>query len=45
MELRNLINVAYLVVKGASLRNENRGLHYNTDLETNHHTSASGKQS
>nr|HMT29050.1 FAD-binding protein [Bacteroidia bacterium] len=32
MELRNLINVAYLIVKGAMERTENRGLHYNTDL-------------
>lgn len=30
-ELRNMINVAYLIVKGARTRNENRGLHYNTD--------------
>lgn len=37
MELRNLINVAYLVVKGASLRTENRGLHYNTDLDPDRH--------
>ncbi|MBL7923530.1 MAG: L-aspartate oxidase [Bacteroidia bacterium] len=32
-ELRNLINVSYLVVKAAMARTENRGLHYNTDLE------------
>ncbi|CAN5428567.1 L-aspartate oxidase [soil metagenome] len=32
-ELRNLINVSYLVVKAAMARDENRGLHYNTDLE------------
>jgi L-aspartate oxidase len=32
MELRNLINVAYLIVKGAMACTENRGLHYNTDL-------------
>lgn len=32
-ELRNLIQVAYLVVKAASARTENRGLHYNTDLD------------
>jgi L-aspartate oxidase len=30
-ELRNMINVAYLVVKGAAARTENRGLHFNTD--------------
>jgi L-aspartate oxidase len=30
-ELRNMITVSYLVVKGASFREESRGLHYNTD--------------
>jgi L-aspartate oxidase len=30
-ELRNMITVAYLVVKCAQFRQESRGLHYNTD--------------
>ena len=30
-ELRNMITVSYLVVKGASFRQESRGLHFNTD--------------
>jgi len=36
-ELRNLITVGYLIVKGAEFRKESRGLHYNTD-----HLSKSG---
>jgi len=31
LELRNMITVGYLIVKGASFRKESRGLHCNTD--------------
>jgi L-aspartate oxidase len=31
LELRNMITVGFLVVKGASFRKESRGLHFNTD--------------
>jgi L-aspartate oxidase len=31
LELRNMITVGYLIVKGAGFRRESRGLHYNTD--------------
>jgi L-aspartate oxidase len=31
LELRNMITIGYLIVKGASFRKESRGLHYNTD--------------
>lgn len=30
-QLRNLISVGYLIVKGAQFRRESRGLHFNTD--------------
>lgn len=31
MELRNLITIGYLIVKGAAFRKESRGLHFTTD--------------
>ncbi|HSK13262.1 MAG TPA: FAD-binding protein, partial [Phnomibacter sp.] len=30
-ELRNMITIGYLIVKGAQFRHESRGLHFNTD--------------
>jgi L-aspartate oxidase len=37
LELRNMITNGYLVVKGAMLRKESRGLHYNTDYPGKSH--------
>ncbi len=31
MELRNLITIGYLIIKGATFRKESRGLHFTTD--------------
>jgi len=30
-ELRNLINLSYLIIKAAMARTENKGLHFNVD--------------
>ena len=35
-ELRNMISVAFLIVKGAQFRKESRGLHFNTDYPEKH---------
>lgn len=37
LELRNMITVGYLIVKGAMFRKESRGLHYNTDYPEKSH--------
>ncbi|MCX8020954.1 MAG: L-aspartate oxidase [Chitinophagaceae bacterium] len=37
LELRNMITVGYLIVKGAIFRKESRGLHYNTDYPYKSH--------
>jgi L-aspartate oxidase len=37
LQLRNLISVGYLIVKGATLRKESRGLHFNTDYPAKSH--------
>lgn len=37
LELRNMITVGYLIVKGAAFRKESRGLHYNTDYPQKSH--------
>ena len=37
LELRNMITVGYLIIKGAAFRKESRGLHYNTDYPEKSH--------
>ncbi len=37
LELRSMITVGYLIVKGAGFRKESRGLHYNTDYPGKSH--------
>ena len=37
LELRNMITVGYLIIKGASFRKESRGLHFNTDYPGKSH--------
>jgi L-aspartate oxidase len=37
LELRNMITVGYLIVKGAGFRQESRGIHYNTDYPRKSH--------
>jgi L-aspartate oxidase len=37
LELRNMISVGYLIIKGAAFRKESRGLHYNTDYPEKSH--------
>jgi L-aspartate oxidase len=36
LELRNMITVGYLIIKGAGFRKESRGLHYNVDYPEKH---------
>ncbi len=37
LQLRNMITVGYLIVKGAAFRKESRGLHFNTDYPEKSH--------
>lgn len=34
LELRNLVNIGYLIIKQAQMETENKGVHYNRDYET-----------